>query len=140
MDAQKLGRSRGGFGTKIHAVTDALGLPVRLILGPGQQNDMAPARELVTGLSADNVLADRAYDADHLFELIRSQGGTPVIPPRRHRKIAHAYDQDLYKARSAIECFFSKIKHFRRVATRYDKLAAVYLGFVKLAAIHVWLR
>ncbi len=101
---------------------------------------MAPARELVTGLSADNVLADRAYDADHLVELIRSQGGTPVIPPRRHRKIDRGYDQDLYKARSDIECFFSKINHFRRIATRYDKLAAVYLGFVKLAAIHVWLR
>ena len=86
--AQALGRSRGGFGSKIHAVVDALGLPVRFHLGPGQQNDMAPACDLVRGLPAKQVLADRAYDADSLHDIILDQGGEPVIPPRRHRKPA----------------------------------------------------
>lgn len=73
--AQALGRSCGGFGTKIHAVVDALGLPVRFALGPGQQNDMAPACDLLCGLLALLILGDRAYDADRFFDFIRAQGG-----------------------------------------------------------------
>jgi len=105
VQAQALGRSRGGFGTKIHAVVDALGLPVRFVLGPGQQNDMAPACDLIRGLSAQQVLADRAY-----------------------------------KQRWGIEGFFAKLKQWRRIATRYDKLAANFLGFIKLASIMLWLK
>ncbi|AAK23189.1 ISCc1, transposase OrfB [Caulobacter vibrioides CB15] len=138
--AQALGRSRGGFGTKIHVCVDALGLPVRIALGPGQQNDMAPACDLIDGLAAQNVLADKAYDADRLYEKIIAQGGDPVVPPRRHRKRQHAYDAVLYKERNRVERFFSRIKHFRRIATRYDKLAANFMGFVTLAAIMLWLK
>ena len=87
--AQALGRSRGGCGTKLHAVVDALGLPVRFALGPGQQSDMAPACDLIRGLHGPQVLADRAYDADSLHDVILDQGGEPVIPPRRHRKYQH---------------------------------------------------
>ena len=95
--AQALGRSRGGFGTKIHAVVDALGLPIRFILRPGQQNDMAPTCDLIRGLHGQQVLADRAYDADSLHDLIYEQGGEPAIPPRRHRKHQHQYDRVAYK-------------------------------------------
>ncbi len=95
--AQALGRSRGGFGTKLHAVLDALGLPVRFEIGPGQQNDMAPACGLVAGLATGKVIADRAYDADSLHDAILDQGGEPVIPPRRHRKHQHLYDKIAYK-------------------------------------------
>ncbi|MDP3749137.1 MAG: IS5 family transposase, partial [Phenylobacterium sp.] len=134
-DAQALGRSRGGFGTKIHVCVDALGLPVRILLGPGQQNDMAPAGDLIDGIAAEYVLADKAYDADRLYRKIIDQGGDPVVPPRRHRKRQHAYDKALYKERNRVERFFSRIKHFRRIATRYDKLASTFMGFVTLAAI-----
>jgi transposase len=122
------------------AVVDALGLPLRFILGPGQQNDMAPACDLIRGLPAGQVLADRAYDADSLHDLIYEQGGEPVIPPRRHRKYQHRYDRVAYKQRWGIEGFFAKLKQWRRIATRYDKLATNFLGFIKLASIMLWLK
>ncbi|CDK97456.1 Transposase, IS4-like [Magnetospirillum gryphiswaldense MSR-1 v2] len=139
-EAQALGRSRGGFGTKIHAVVDALGLPVRFELGPGQQNDMAPAHELIDGLKAEQVLADKAYDADSFCEKIEDQGARVVIPPRRHRKLPRDYDCIAYKNRWGIEGFFAKLKQWRRIATRYDKLAVNFLGFIKLASIMLWLK
>lgn len=89
---------------------------------------MAPACGLIEGLRAGQVLADRAYDADALCNLIRAQGGEPVIPPRRHRKVARPYDTIAYKQRWGIEGFFAKLKQWRRIATRYDKLAANFLG------------
>ena len=101
---------------------------------------MAPACDLVEGLPAQNVLADKAYDADRLFNLVIEQGGDPVIPPRRHRKRQHAYDKALYKERNRVERFFSRIKHCRRIATRYDKLVETFMGFVKLACIMLWLK
>lgn len=96
---------------------------------------MAPACGLIEGLRADQVLADRAYDADSLHDLILEQGGEPVIPPRRHRRYQHRYDKIAYKNRWGVEGFFSRLKQWRRIATRYDKLAANFLGFIKLAAI-----
>lgn len=113
---------------------------MRLAVGPGQQNDMAPACALIDGVDADEVIADKAYDADRLFQKVIDQGGDPVIPPRRHRKRQHAYDRALYKERNRVERFFSRIKHFRRIATRYDKLAQTFMGFVKLACIMLWLK
>jgi transposase len=115
-------------------------LPVRFDLGPGQQNGMAPACDLIRGLCAGHVLADRAYDADSLHDVILEQGGKPVIPPRRHRKYQHRYDRIAYKQRWGIEGFFAKLKQWRRIATRYDKLAANFLGFIKLASIMLWLK
>ena len=139
-DAQGLGRSRGGLSTKIHAATEALGLPLRLIGTPGQRNDIAFAHELIDGLTAQVAIADKGYDADHLAERIAGAGTEVVIPPRRNRTCRRAYDIDLYKERNRIERFFNKLKQFRRVATRYDKLLANFMGFVKLAAIAIWLR
>ena len=115
-------------------------MPIRFILGPGQQNDMAPACDLIRGLPASQVLADRAYDANSLCDLIIEQGGQPVIPPRRHRKVGRSYDRIAYKQRWGIEGFFAKLKQWRRIATRYDKLAANFLGFIKLASIMLWLK
>ena len=135
-----MGRSRGGLSTKIHAAGDALGLPVRFIGTPGQRHDIAFAHELVQDIEAEALLADKGYDANHLIEKIEKQGKQAVIPPKRDRKIQRAYDKDLYKERNHIERFFNKLKQFRRVATRYDKLLANFMGFVKLAAIAIWLR
>ena len=113
---------------------------MRFDLGPGQQNDMAPAYDLLRGLETGQLLADRAYDADSLHELVLEQGGEPVIPPRKHRKHQHAYDEIAYQQRWGIESFFGKLKQWRRIATRYDKLASSFLGFVKLASIMLWLK
>jgi putative transposase len=139
-DAQGLGRSRGGLSTKIHAAGDALGNPLRLIGTPGQRNDIAFAHDLVEGFEAGATIGDKGYDADHLCDEIAETGAEIVIPPKRNRKIKRAYDTDLYKERNIIERFFSKLKQFRRVATRYDKLLVNFMGFVKLAAIAIWLK
>ena len=139
-DAQGLGRSRGGLSTKIHAATEALGLPVRLIATPGQRNDIAFAHDLIDGIKAQVAIADKGYDADHLAGRIASDGIKAVIPPKRNRKVQRHYDAELYKERNRIERFFNKLKQFRRVATRYDKLLANFRGFVLIAAIAIWLR
>jgi putative transposase len=126
--------------TKIHAAGDALGNPVRLIGSPGQRNDIAFAHELIEGIVANAIIADKGYDADHLCERIAASGGEIVIPPKRNRTVKRPYDAELYKERNIIERFFNKLKQFRRVATRYDKLLANFMGFVKLAAIAIWLK
>jgi putative transposase len=95
---------------------------------------------LIDGIETAATLAVRGYDADHLAENIAANGAEVVIPPKRNRRVQRAYDVDLYKERNRIERFFSKLKHFRRVGTRYDKLLANFMGFVKLAAIAIWLR
>jgi putative transposase len=135
-----LGRSRGGLSTKIHAAGDALGLPVRLIGKPGQRHDIAFAHGLVEDIHAEALLADKGYDANHLVEKMEQKGTQVVIPPKRDRKIQRPYDTELYKERNRIERFFNKLKQFRRVATRYDKLLANFMGFVKLAAVAIWLK
>jgi putative transposase len=126
--------------TKIHAAGDALGNPVRLIGSPGQRNDIAFAHALIEGIAAEVTIADKGYDADPFCEKIAETGSRVVIPPRRNRALQRSYDADLYKERNNIERFFSKLKQFRRVATRYDKLLVNFMGFVKLAAIAIWLK
>jgi transposase len=139
-DAQGLGRPRGGLSTKIHAAGDALGNPLRLIGSPGQRNDIAFAHELIEGFAPDVTIADKGYDADHLCAKIAESGGQPIIPSKRSRTFKRPYDTELYKERNLIERFFNKLKQFRRIATRYDKLLANFMGFVKLAAIAIWLK
>jgi putative transposase len=110
-----------------------LGNPVRLIGSPGQRNDIAFAHQLVEGFAAGVTIADKGYDADHLCDRIAQTGGQPVIPPKRNRTFKRPYDAKLYKERNVIE-------QFRRLATRYDKLLANFMGFLKLAAIAIWLK
>jgi transposase len=136
-----LGRSRGGLTTKIHVVVDAQGLPIRLGLTAGQAHDGQIADTLLDRLGPRTiVLADRAYDADRIRELIQNQGATPNIPPKSNRKWKPCFSKRLYRERNLVERFFSKLKHFRRVATRYDKLAANFLAMVQLASMRLWLR
>lgn len=113
---------------------------MRLIAGPGQENDICRAQDLIKGYSPGAVLADRAYDADRFHDAILEAGAEPVIPPRRYRRFKHAYDRALYQERNRIERLFNKLKNFRRVATRYDKLIENFLGFVKIAAIAISLK
>jgi transposase len=136
-----MGRSRGGLTTKIHALTDAHGLPLELVLTPGQAGDCPVAAHLLGHLREGTiVLADKAYDADWLRRQIEAAGAAPNIPPMVHRRWKPCFSPALYRARNCIERFFNRIKHFRRLATRYEKHAANFLAMLKLAAVHLWLR
>jgi putative transposase len=125
-DAQGLGPSRGGLSTRIPAATDALGNPVHLLLGPGQRNDIPQAHALIEGFEAEAVIAGKGYDANHLRDAVLDSGAEPVIPPKSNRRMPHHYDKALYKERNLVERFFGEFEHFRRVATRCDKLLANY--------------
>ena len=116
-------------------------LPIRLGLTAGQAHDGQIADALLDHLGPRTiVLADKAYDADRIRELIQDQGATPNIPAKRNRRWKPCFSKRLYRERNLIERFFSKLKHFRRVATRYDKLAANFLAMVQLASTRLWLR
>ena len=124
----------------MHVATDGTGLPVRFEVGPGQESDIGRAGDLIKDLNAEAVLADRGYDADHFIETIRETGAEPVIPPRKNRKLMREYDKEVYRERNQVERFFGRLKEFRRVATRYDKLLQNFMGFLKFAAILVSIR
>jgi transposase len=126
--------------TKIHLAVRGLGCPVRFLLTAGQAGDAPQAAALVDGLAAAAVIADTAYDSDAFRDLIAQQGAEPVIPNNPSRATKHPLDPHLYAQRHLIECCFSKLKQFRRVATRFEKTARNYLAVVTLAAIVLWLR
>lgn len=136
-----MGRSRGGLTSKIHAVVDTNGPPVRLALTTGESHDNRLVGKLLSRLkSGAMLLADRGYDADWIRAYAAAKGAWANIPPRRNRNELICFSPYLYRARNLVERFFNKIKHYRRVATRCDRLAANYLAFVQLASIKVWLR
>ena len=138
--SQALGRRRGGFSTKIHVSVDALGNPLRFTLTAGQSHDITQAEALIADYSYEHVIADRAYDSDDFIRTITDAGATAVIPPRSNRNTSRSYDAHLYKERHLVECFIGKIKHYRRVFTRYDKLDTSYLGFLQFVGALIWLR
>ena len=125
--------------SKLHVAADALGLPLRVIVSPGHRGDVLFAGELIAGLRPDHVLADRAYDANHFRLAIAYEGAIAVIPSRPDRAKRLPCDFRLYRERNVVERLINRLKQFRRVATRYDRLAANYRGFVMIAAICLWL-
>ena len=136
-----MGRSRGGLTTKIHALVDANGLPVVLKLTEGQAHDGKSAADMLAGLQPGQILlADRAYDSDALRQAMTRQGAWANIRPMPGRVNKPVFSPFLYRYRNLVERFFSKLKHYRAVATRYDKHASNYLALVKLAASRIWLR
>ena len=137
---ESLGRSKGGFTTKIHALVDGLGNPLKFILTPGQRNDITQAEELTTDIGNTVLLADKGYDCNAFVDRLKSQSCIPVIPPRSNRKAPRDYDKHLYKERHLIECFFGKIKNFRRVFSRFDKTATAYMAFLNFTGTLIWLR
>lgn len=127
--------------TKIHALTDALGNPLAFYLTPGQASDLAGADILLEDLAAESLLADKGYDVDErVIQRLQQAGKKPVIPPKCNRREPREYDRELYKARHLIENFFARLKQYRAIATRYDKLAESFLGAIYLAATVVWLN
>ena len=136
-----MGRSRGGLTTKIHALVDANGLPILLKLTAGQAHDGRSAADMVDGLGEGQILlADRGYDSDALRARLKKQGAWGNIKPMPNRVNIPSFSAYLYRFRNLVECFFNKLKHFRAVATRYEKHDANYLALVKLAAIRIWFR
>jgi transposase len=116
-----------------------LGLVARWTLTAGQTHDCQQAVPLLEGLHPGAVVADKAYDADPLIAHIREMGAAAVIPPRTNRLNQRPYDKHQYKHRNLIERFFLRIKHFRRIATRYDKLAERFSSFIAIVAVFLWL-
>jgi transposase len=117
-----------------------LGNPVELMLTPGQAHDLTCAQQLIANVDPAALLADKAYDADALVDILTQRGITPVIPPKANRVIKRPCDFALYCERNLIERFFNKLKHFRAIATRYDKLARNFLAGVRLVAAMILLN
>jgi transposase len=139
-EQEALGKSKGGFTCKIHTLVDALGNPLRFVLTSGQRSDITQGAILIENIHNANILADKGYDCDTFREQIYAQNCSPVIPSRSNRKKTIRYDKTLYKERSAIECFFSKIKHFRRVFSRFDKAAKNFTAFLSFVGAMIWMR
>ena len=136
-----MGRSRGGLTTKIHALVDAMGLPIVLKLTAGQAHDGRSAEDMFDTVRTGNILlADRAYDSNALRARLAKRGAWGNIRAMSRRVDPPAFSASLYKKRNLVERFFNKLKHFRAVATRYDKRDDNYLASVKLASLRIWLR
>lgn len=130
----------GGWTTKIHAAVDALGNPLRIILTVGQRADITQAKLLIADYETSSLLADRGYDADALLTSLQESGIEVVIPSKKNRLEKRVIDENLYKDRNKVERFFNLLKQYRRVATRYDKTAGSFAGFVYLASAMILLR
>ena len=137
-----MGRSRGGLTTKLHVLTNQDGLPIRFELTPGQAHDAPVCKRLLDALQPGQyVLADKAYDADWIREMIWKQGAIDVIPSKSNRKLPKDFDAELYKERNKIKRFFGRLKaSFRRIATRYEKTSRNFLAMVKLASVRLWIE
>ena len=139
---QGFGCSKGGFTTKIHLRVNAAGLPMRTDITPGQTSDYLGFDLIMDDNLPEPLvlLADNGYDADSIRDQMRSRYIQPVIPMRKSRKKRVGVDRPLYQLRTLVERCFNKLKNARRVATRYDKTAESYLGFVDITSIRLWLR
>lgn len=130
-----LGRSRGGFSTKLHAVVTLDAKPIEIRATPGQQHEATGGEDLLDFVHGVRCLADGGYDADRIIDAARVRELTPVIPPSKTRKHRRRYDRKLYKLRYRVEVFFHNLKRNRRVATRYDKTLACFIAFVHIACL-----
>jgi transposase len=126
--------------TKIHVIVDALGNPLALSLTGGQIHDITQAQTLASTVEPKAWLADKGYDADSFVESLEIRAITPVIPPKANRSIKRQCDFALYAERNLIERFFNSIKHFRGIATRYEKTARNFLAGLHLVCALAWLK
>mgnify|MGYP003390717465 FL=1 len=126
--------------TKLHALCDARGNPLRFILTAGNISDSTQAVPLLEGIKADNVLGDKGYDSDAIVAAIEATGAGVVIPPKANRTIKRLCDFALYCERNLVERFFNKLKHYRAVATRYAKRKRNYLALVTLVSVMLWIK
>lgn len=117
-----------------------MGYPLRFTLTAGQRHDITQAEALIKGFNAQHVIGDKGYDSAEFLHFIRDMGAIPVIPPRSNLKTQRDYDKHLYKERHLVECFINKIKHYRHIFSRFDKLASRYMGFLSFVGTLIWLR
>lgn len=135
-----LGRSKGGFTTKVHALCDGLGNPLKFILTPGNSANITQGEELIKEIADSTVLADKGYDSDAFMKTIEQQGCVAVIPPRKNRRNKRDCDEHIYKERHLVECLFGKMKHFRRVFSRFDKNLSSFMAFLNFVGVFIWFR
>ena len=136
-----MGRSRGGLTTKIHALVDANGNPIALKLTEGQAHDGRSAADMLENIGEGQILlADRAYDSDALRSNLAERGAWANVKPMPNRVNIPAFSPFLYRYRNLVERFFNKLKHFRAVATRFEKHDQNYLALIKLASARIWMR
>lgn len=133
--ANAIGRSRGGFSTKLHAVVTLEGQPIEIRLTPGQQHEATVADTLLDFVHGTHCLADGGYDADRILESARGRDLQAVIPPSKNRKNQRRYDRAMYRLRYRVEVFFHNLKRYRRIATRYDKTVGCFLAFIHVVCI-----
>ena len=127
--------------TKIHAVVDGLGNLARFRLTGGERHDITEAVNLIEGMqNVSAVVAEKAFDANSLLEVIAAMKAAAVIPPKANRVKPRDYDKHVYKSRNLVERFFARLKQFRRIATRYDKLDRRFEAFISIAAALIWLN
>jgi transposase len=137
--SQAMGRTKGGLNTKLAAVVDGVGIAVGLNLTSGQQHDLRACKPLETKLHGRWAVADKAFDSNGLRHRLAASGAMVCIPPKGTRRIAVHFDRRLYAHRHTIKNYFARIKRHRRIATRYEKLAVTFLGFVQFATVLDWL-
>lgn len=138
-EGEALGRSRGGLSTKIHLRTNGLGLPIAVVLTGGEVSDVKGYAPVMAEPGPDPkvMLGDKGYDADAILADLAQRGVTAVIPPKRNRKVQPVIDGCIYALRNLVERCISKLKHSRRLATRYDKTADSFIGFILVASIRL---
>ena len=129
-----------GLNTKLHLAVDAHGLPVRIVITQGTTADCTQASKLIEGITAEHLLADKAYDSDAILEQAKSQGMEPVIPPKKNRKVMREYDKELYKLRHLVENAFLYLKRWRGIATRYAKNTSSFLASVQIRCFALWVN
>lgn len=135
-----MGRSRGGFSTKIHAVVDTKGRPIHVTITQGQRHEMIAALELLDHAKGKALIGDTGYDSSAFRQAVRDKGMKPVIHSRPERKKKHRLARALYRQRYLVECFFHTLKRFRAVATRYEKTSRNYLALLQLVCARIWLE
>jgi transposase len=128
------------FLQKSHALVDALGNPLKFILSAGQRHEISQADSLIEGISGSIVIGDKGYDSNAFVKTLTTKACLCVILPKRNRSYPRNYDEYLYKERHLIECLFGKIKHFRRIFSRFDKIAPSFLSFLHFVSTFIWLR
>jgi transposase len=140
-EERAIGRSHGGLTTKIHIAADAHGNPIDFEITGGQVHDAKIAGQLIEKLRGENLIADKGYDSDTIREQVRRQGMTPIIPMKNNSKRPNPeFDSHLYKQRHLVENLFARLKHFRSIATRFEKLARNYKAMVMIACSIIWIK
>ena len=138
-EVHAIAKSRGGNGTKIHAIVDALGYPLEILLTGANVHDSVPAAEFIAGKPSQYFIGDKAYDSNAIREAVARNGAAAIIPSHGRRFHVFDFDKHIYKERNLVERFFQRIKAWRRIATRYEKTRSMFEGMVSLACVLVWL-